>query len=224
MKNKKNIIKGWLISLLVLLVLFNNISAVKAIDSSIIEETNLTEIDEAITNEDITQEFLRTYVNSRYYNINEDSSRPFYLKITDALAKKQEISLLSDKDIALAKKCAKIICTYLVEKYAPLMNVYPKNIKITSAKKSFGSCSGKNNICFSYYLMLYSMEAITYVVVHELAHIKHHNHSSNFHNYVKKYLPEAKNYEKLLEPSFAKYDNFIKNVEYSKNIYLNHIQ
>ena len=144
--------------------------------------------------------------------------------LPSVLAKKQEISLLSDKDIALAKKCAKIICTHLVEKYAPLMNVYPKNIKITSAKKSFGSCSGKNSICFSYYLMLYSMEAITYVVVHELAHIKHHNHSSNFHNYVKKHLPEAKNYEKLLEPSFAKYDNFIKNVEYSKNIYLNHIQ
>ena len=48
-------------------------------------------------NEDITQEFLRTYINSRYYNINEDSSRPFYLKITDALSKKQEILLRNEK-------------------------------------------------------------------------------------------------------------------------------
>lgn len=46
--------------------------------------------------EKIVQEFLRTYINSRYYNINEESSRPFYLKITDALNKKQNI--LNEKD------------------------------------------------------------------------------------------------------------------------------
>ena len=40
--------------------------------------------------ENIVQEFLKTYINSRYYNINEDSSRAFYLKITDALSKKQD--------------------------------------------------------------------------------------------------------------------------------------
>lgn len=46
--------------------------------------------------EKIVQEFLRTYINSRYYNINEESSRPFYLKITDALNKKQ--NMLNEKD------------------------------------------------------------------------------------------------------------------------------
>lgn len=46
--------------------------------------------------EKIVQEFLRTYINSRYYNINEESSRPFYLKITDELNKKQKI--LNEKD------------------------------------------------------------------------------------------------------------------------------
>ncbi len=134
------------------------------------------------------------------------------------LAKKEEISKLYDSDILLAKKCAKAICTFLVEKYAPIMNVCPKSIKITSAEKRFGSCSGNDNICFSYFLMLYPIEAITYVVVHELAHIKHHNHSANFHKYVKQYLPEADNYEKLLHPSCAKYENFKKNIELSNNI------
>ena len=46
--------------------------------------------------EKIVQEFLRTYINSRYYNIIEESSRPFYLKITDELNKKQKI--LNEKD------------------------------------------------------------------------------------------------------------------------------
>ena len=46
--------------------------------------------------EKIVQEFLKTYINSRYYNIIEESSRPFYLKITDELNKKQKI--LNEKD------------------------------------------------------------------------------------------------------------------------------
>lgn len=42
--------------------------------------------------ETIVEEFLKTYINSRYYNINEEvSSRPFYLKITDELTKKEKI-------------------------------------------------------------------------------------------------------------------------------------
>ena len=41
--------------------------------------------------EDLVQEFLKTYINSRYYNINDESSRAFYLKITDALTRKQEL-------------------------------------------------------------------------------------------------------------------------------------
>lgn len=134
------------------------------------------------------------------------------------LARKNEVSRLSDKDIAVAKKNAKKICCFLIEKYAPLMKVCPKSIKITSAKKRFGSCSGNDTVCFSYLLMLYPIEAITYVVVHELAHIKHHNHSVNFHNYVKTFLNEADYCEKLLHPSCAKYENFQKNIEIANKI------
>lgn len=161
----------------------------------------------------------------RYFEKDADNfvkeHKKWILKhLPSILLKNQEVSLLSDNDIALAKKCIKIICSHFVGKYAPLMKVCPKNIKVTSAKRSFGSCSGKDNICFSYFLMLYPIEAIIYVVVHELSHIKHHNHSSSFHNYLEKYLPEAKKYEKLLEPAFAKHENFIKNVEFAEKLCL----
>lgn len=155
-------------------------------------------------------------------NFTQKDAKDFIIKnekwilkhLPSILSKKEEISLLSDKDILLAKKGARKLCAFFIEKYAPLMGVYPKNIKITSAKKRFGSCSGKDNICFSYFLMLYPIEAITYVVVHELSHIKYHNHSKNFHLYIKKYLPEADIYEKMLHPSFAKYKNFKNNLEF----------
>ena len=86
-----------------------------------------------------------------------------------------------------------------VEYYSRLMNVKPTGIKITSAKKRYGSCSGKNTICISYYLMLYPKEAIDYVVVHELAHIRHHNHSRDFYNFVSKFMPDYKERERLLK-------------------------
>lgn len=41
--------------------------------------------------DEVVQEFLKTYINSRYYNVNADNSRAFYLKITDSLTRKQEI-------------------------------------------------------------------------------------------------------------------------------------
>ena len=46
--------------------------------------------------------------------------------------------------------------------------------------------------------MLYPPEAIDYVVVHELAHIVHKNHSAKFYALVAKYLPDYKEREKLL--------------------------
>ena len=68
-------------------------------------------------NEDITQDFLKTYVNSRYYNINEESSRPFYLKITDALTKKQDILNVKYEDDEKLKKvieCTKQVFVYML--------------------------------------------------------------------------------------------------------------
>lgn len=55
--------------------------------------------------------------------------------------------------------------------YAPRMGVTPTGVKITSARTRFGSCSGKNGLCFSWRVMQHPAAALDYVVVHELAHI-----------------------------------------------------
>jgi len=107
------------------------------------------------------------------YNISEEDKKRLILEANDYLPKR-------------------------VEFYSDIMNVKPTGLKITSAKKRFGSCNGKNSICFSYYLMLYPKEAIDYVVVHELAHIKHHNHSKEFYNFISIFMPDYKQREKLL--------------------------
>ena len=86
-----------------------------------------------------------------------------------------------------------------VRYYSMLMKVVPTKITVTGARTRFGSCSGKNSICFSYHLMRYPDKAIDYVVVHELAHIKHKNHSKDFYSFVARFMPDYKEREKLLK-------------------------
>ena len=86
-----------------------------------------------------------------------------------------------------------------VEYWSAVMGLKPNGIKITSARTRFGSCSAKNSLCFSWYLMRYPDAAIDYVVVHELAHIRHHDHSPAFYALVERYLPDWRERMQLLK-------------------------
>ena len=104
----------------------------------------------------------------------------------------------TEAEISMLKALAKAVLPKKVEYYSRLTGLKCTGIKITSAKTRFGSCSGKNSICFSYLLMRYPDEAIDYVVLHELAHTCHHDHSKNFWKLVEKYMPDYKERKKLL--------------------------
>ena len=122
--------------------------------------------------------------------------------IEKAILRKQNqlerYNLTQDEIDALVKE-AKEYLPPKIEYYSNLMGVKPTGVKITSAKKRFGSCSGKNSICFSLYLMTYPKEAVDYVIVHELAHIKHHNHSKDFYKFIEQFMPDYKQREQLLK-------------------------
>ena len=80
--------------------------------------------------------------------------------------------------------------TPLVEKWSKEMELIPNYIGYRKAKTRWGSCSARDRISFNYHLMKLPMSLVEYVVVHELAHIKEKNHSSDFWALVGKYLPE----------------------------------
>lgn len=96
------------------------------------------------------------------------------------------------------RKMAQEIIPQRIAKYAAVMGVQPTAVRITSAKTRFGSCNGKNALCFSWRLMQYPLEAVDYVVVHELAHIRHHNHSAAFYAFVESILPDYRTRAALL--------------------------
>lgn len=56
-----------------------------------------------------------------------------------------------------------------------------KSIKVGTAGTRLGSCSSRNDIILSARLMLLSDQLIDYVILHELSHIVHKNHSERFH-------------------------------------------
>ncbi|SHI16642.1 hypothetical protein SAMN02745823_02956 [Sporobacter termitidis DSM 10068] len=106
---------------------------------------------------------------------------------------------LTAQDAALYKERAKAELPPKVAHYAALMGLYPTGITITGAEKRFGSCSPKNRLCFSWRLMRYPEAAVDYVVVHELAHIRHKNHGKAFHALIASVLPDHKARQKLLK-------------------------
>ena len=112
---------------------------------------------------------------------------------------KNSPKLLSDEQIAVLKEKAKLEIPKRVEYFSEITGLKPSAIKITSAKTRFGSCSSKNSLCFSLFLMRYPSECIDYVVLHELCHIKHKNHSKQFYVLIHKYMPDYKIREKKLK-------------------------
>ena len=121
---------------------------------------------------------------------------------------------LNDREIKFAviqiyKMLAKNVLTDKVIKYARKMLVIPTDVKINSAKKRWGSCSGKNSINFSWRLIMAQDDIIDYVVIHELAHICEHNHSIRFWTIVENILPDYKEKQeglKILQRRLSKED------------------
>ena len=106
---------------------------------------------------------------------------------------------VTPEEEAAARKKALPYLTQRTKYFSEIMGLKPNGIKITSAQKRFGSCSGKDSICYSWRLMLYPPEAIDYVIVHELAHIVHKNHDAKFYSLIAKYMPDYKEREKMLK-------------------------
>lgn len=97
------------------------------------------------------------------------------------------------------RQMAREVLPVLVSRWSQTMGVCPAAVHITSARTRFGSCSGKNSISFSWRLMQYPPEAIEYVVVHELCHIRHHDHSAAFWAEVSRFLPDYRKRQSLLK-------------------------
>ncbi len=77
-----------------------------------------------------------------------------------------------------------------VAHYAPLMNVSPRIVKLSSARTQWGSCTVRGAVRLNWHLIKMPLRLIDYVVVHELAHLVEMNHSAAFWGVVERVCPD----------------------------------
>lgn len=103
------------------------------------------------------------------------------------------------------RKQARIHLAQRVSYYSEKHGLPYEQIRITSAITQWGSCSAHNNLNFPWRLVMVPREVIDYVVVHELAHTIHKNHSSRFWGLVESIMPDWKEHRAHLKEEGWKY-------------------
>ncbi|WP_461570477.1 M48 family metallopeptidase, partial [Thermincola ferriacetica] len=101
-----------------------------------------------------------------------------------------ELSTAGKKIMQWYKNEAKRVIQDRVEYYSQLTGIKFKSVKITDAKRRWGSCGPKGSLNFTWRLVMAPLRVIDYVVVHELAHIEFADHSKEYWVRVRTIMPD----------------------------------
>ncbi|KTC66840.1 zinc metalloprotease [Legionella birminghamensis] len=87
----------------------------------------------------------------------------------------------------------------LLEKWQPLIKVFPNYFDIRSMKSRWGSCNTKTGrICLNLQLIHHPFECIEYVFVHEMVHLLEASHNHRFKRFMTQFLPDWQERRRLL--------------------------
>jgi predicted metal-dependent hydrolase len=93
-----------------------------------------------------------------------------------------------------------------VNYYQEYFEVEPRNIKVKEQKKRWGSCTYKNDLLFNWRISMAPANVLDYIVVHEMSHMIHKNHSKSFWGKVESVLPDYKERHNWLKMNAVKLD------------------
>ena len=138
---------------------------------------------------------IPTRVSDRELKAFVENHRSWILEKTEVMAEREEKrkstpapppELLSKTDrMKIQLKIGK-----RVRHYCETMGVTVGYVTVKNQKTRWGSCSAKGNVNFNYQLAFLPEELLDYVVIHELAHRHHMDHSRAFWAEVEKYCPD----------------------------------
>ncbi len=132
-------------------------------------------------------------INGYYYDrecclINNE----LHIYVSKQLNEENRQKVVMTKLKSWYRRRAKEMVQQRLQLWSKTSGLQPEDWRITSALRRWGSCSAKNRICINWRLILVPLDLFDYVIVHELCHIKHKNHSSDFWALVERIMPDYK--------------------------------
>ncbi|MCC7196788.1 M48 family metallopeptidase [Candidatus Peregrinibacteria bacterium] len=120
--------------------------------------------------------------------------------------KPQEIIVYAPQNQTIIKKTLenylrkkfKVHLTKRLKEISNIMGTHYGTVTIRAQKSRWGSCSYRNNLNFNWKLIFFPLQVIDYVIMHELTHTVHHNHSEKFYDLLSHYCPDYKALRKSL--------------------------
>ena len=132
-------------------------------------------------------------------NVEQNASKELFFTGEEFIANSIEPDSLSLSIKKWYKNKFKEIALSRVAYFANKHNLMVNQVRIKNQKTMWGSCSSKNNINLNYLLLMAPMGVIDYVIVHELVHTIHRNHSTDFWDSVESIMPEFQEHKRWLK-------------------------
>ena len=123
--------------------------------------------------------------------------------IFDSVNRKNDIKKAESQRLLVIEKryrnAAKEYFSKRVTFYHTLTGGSFQTITVRDQKSRWGSCSSRGTLSFNYRLLFAPPKVLDYVVVHELCHLTHMDHSSNFWKMVEQIMPDYRVYKQWLK-------------------------
>jgi predicted metal-dependent hydrolase len=137
--------------------------------------------------------------NAHPLEIVDRSHTPLSLENGQFIITKTALPRAREVFIAWYKKQALQVFEERATIFASRYHLIYQQIKITSARTRWGSCSSSSTLSFTWRLVMAPLPVIDYVIVHELAHLVEKNHSSKFWSRVAAMMSDYAKYVKWLK-------------------------
>lgn len=135
----------------------------------------------------------------QFENTNDIRICEQYIHIYISKRQQKNIHCIDDLALCVKQLLARFLKQktqkYLSENLPKLiekLHLFPASHKVRYYKSRWGSCNSRGELSFNYLLMMTPPWVIDYVIIHELCHLRHLNHSACFWQLVEKYQPHYK--------------------------------
>lgn len=116
----------------------------------------------------------------------------FMIRAHSKFSEEERREMVKEKLIQWYRSKSDIKIRERVDIYKEKLVVEPENITVKKQEKRWGSCSSLGNLNFNWKLIMAPVSVLDYVVVHELIHLIHPNHSRDFWSLVETIIPDYK--------------------------------